>query len=354
MRRWRARRRCGITASARKGKSMPYDPFMVEGGYLRDILAQPRALADTVAGLSGAPALASERCERVVLTGMGASYHALHPLYIQLVERGVQATMVETAELIHYLPALLCPGTLVIAVSQSGRSVEIVRLMEIAAGKVRTIGVTNTPDSPLATRADVTVLTHAGTEASVSCKTYVTMLAALAWLGGAGDVLGQAAPAAQDYLEAWDRKVRALIELLEGTRTVFVIGRGTSVAAAGTGGLILKESAHVAAEGMTCSAFRHGPFELSGPGTVVLVFRGDERTAALNASLAADIRKAGGRAFVIGPDAELEVFRIAAVPAAVRPVLEILPVQLVSLALAALNGHQPGNFRLLTKVTTIE
>jgi len=86
----------------------------------------------------------------------------------------------------------------------------------------------------------------------------------------------------------------------------------------------------------------------------VLVLSGDERTAALNANLAADIRQAGGRAFVIGPDAEVDPFRIAAVPAAVRPVLEILPVQLVSLALSALNGHQPGNFRLLTKVTTIE
>ena len=333
---------------------MQFDPLMVEGGYLRDILAQPQALADTVAGLSGVPALPEQISEHVVLTGMGASYHALHPLCIQLVERGIRATMVETAELIYYFPALLHPGTLLVAVSQSGRSVEIVKLMEMASGRVRTIAVTNTPDSPLAARADSTVLTHAGAEASVSCKTYVAMLAALAWLGGAQDVLGQAAPAAQDYLAAWDTKVRQLMDLLAETRKLFVIGRGASLAAAGTGGLILKESAHFPAEGMTCSAFRHGPFELSGPGTVVLVLSGDERTAALNANLAADIRHAGGGAFVIGPDAEVDPFRIAAVPAAVRPVLEILPVQLVSLALSALNGHQPGNFRLLTKVTTIE
>jgi glucosamine--fructose-6-phosphate aminotransferase (isomerizing) len=93
---------------------------------------------------------------------------------------------------------------------------------------------------------------------------------------------------------------------------------------------------------------------LTGPHTAVLIFAGDERTTALNRALAADVRKAGGQAFWIGPDSDIDAFRIPAAPAAVRPVLEILPVQLVSLALAALAGHQPGNFKLLTKVTTIE
>jgi len=330
-----------------------FEPSMVEGSYLRDILAEPEAIADTVAGLNGDSPLTGERFARVVLTGMGASYHALHPLYLQLVDRGFHAAMVETAELIHYLAAMLSAGTLVVAVSQSGRSVEIVRLLDLAAGRVRIMGVTNTPDSPLAARSDMTVLTHAGEESSVSCKTYAAMLAALAWLGGATE-LQEAVAAAKTYLADWETKVAAMTDLLAGTRTLFVVGRGSSMAAAGTGGLILKESAHFHAEGMTCSAFRHGPFELTGPATAVLIFAGDPRTRALNATLAADVRKAGGRAFWIGPDSEIDAFRIPAAPDAVRPILEILPVQLVSLALAALAGHQPGDFKLLTKVTTIE
>jgi glucosamine--fructose-6-phosphate aminotransferase (isomerizing) len=337
---------------------------MVQGNYLRDILAQPGAVADTVAGLRGAPDLAADwPFDRIVVTGMGGSYHALQPLYLTLVEHGFNTTLVETAELIHYFGGLLTPRTLLIAVSQSGRSVEIVRLLDAAAGRVHTIGITNTPGSPLADRADVTVFTHAGIELSVSCKTYVATLVALDWLGAAlcgadrravEAALQEAAAAAESYLTGWEAKAGMLIDLLEGVRLVFVMGRGASLAAAGAGGLILKESAHIQAEGMTCAAFRHGPIELTGSDALVLVFSGDPKTAALNANLVADVRKAGGKAFLVGPDSDLEAFRIQAVRDAIRPVLEILPVQLVSLALAALAGIEAGNFKLLTKVTTIE
>lgn len=343
---------------------MQFDRSMLEGPYLRDILAQPRALEDTVAGLCAAPALPDPGAfDQIVLTGMGASFHALHPLQIQLVEHGFHAVAYETSELIYYYPAALTPKTLVIAVSQSGHSVEMVRLLDAAAGRVRMIAVTNTPDSPLATRADFTVLTHAGAEATVSCKTFVATLVALEWLGAAlrnadrqqvESALREAAPAAESYLAGWEAKVASLVQLLDGVRALFIIGRGSSMAAAGNGGLILKESAHFHAEGMTCSAFRHGPFEMSGPGVFTLVFAGDPKTAALNEKLVADVRAAGAGAALVGPESDVEVFRIAPVNPAVRPVAEIIPVQMVSLAMAALAGHQPGKFRLLTKVTTIE
>src|ERR1019366_8095124 len=91
-----------LSASDPKGKRKRFDPSMVEGPYLRDILAQPRALEDTVAGLCDAPWLADlAGFDRIVLTGMGASYHALHPLHIQLVEHGFHAVAYETSELIH-------------------------------------------------------------------------------------------------------------------------------------------------------------------------------------------------------------------------------------------------------------
>jgi len=343
---------------------MRFDPAAVEGPYLRDILAQPVALADTVAGLCAAPAwLPLGGFDRIMLTGMGASFHALHPLLIQLVAHGFCAAAYETSELIHYYAAVLSPRTLVIAVSQSGRSVEIVRLLDAAVPGMRIIGVTNTPDSPLATRADHCVMTRAGAEYSVSTKTFVTILAALAWLGAAlcvGDrraierTLREAPPAAAEYLAGWETKVASLVELLDGVRALFVTGRGTSLAAAGTGGLILKESAHFHAEGMTCSAFRHGPFEMSGPEAFLLACAGDARTTALNANLVQDVRNAGGKAALIGPQSDVDAFRIPETSPAVRPVLEMLPLQLVSLAVAALAGHSPGNFKLLTKVTTIE
>lgn len=344
---------------------MRFDPSMVDGPYLRDILAQPRALEDTVAGLcaAAAPPDRAGGFDQIVLTGMGASYHALQPLHIQLVEHGFHAAAYETSELIHYFTGALTPRTLLIAVSQSGRSVEIVRLLDLAAGRVRTIGVTNTPDSPLALRADFAVLTRAGAESTVSCKTLVATLAALEWLGAAlrgaprkhiESALHEAAPAVQDCLAGWEAKVAALADLLEGVHALFTAGRGTSMAAAGAGGLTLKESAHFHAEGMTCSAFRHGPLEMSGPGVFVMVFAGDPRTAALNENLVLDVRNTGARAALVGPRSDVHAFRIPLTAPAVRPIVEMLSVQMTSLALAALAGSEPGKFRLLTKVTTIE
>src|SRR5437588_13080306 len=99
---------------------------------------------------------------------MGSSYHGLPPLHIALAEHGWTSLMVETSELIHYFPHLLAPDTLVIAVSQSGKSVETVRMLELNASetspagtglrggehRATVIAVTNQADSPLARQAD--------------------------------------------------------------------------------------------------------------------------------------------------------------------------------------------------------
>ena len=148
------------------------------------------------------------------------------------------------------------------------------------------IGVTNTAGSPLAAGADAVLLTYAGEEFSVSCKTYVATLAALrvlgaVWCGGGAGAcragLVQASGAAAQYLEGWREHVDQLAWLMNTAdmTQLFLVGRGASLAAVLTGGLILKESTHTAAEGMSSAAFRHGPLEMAGPGTVVLVFGGD-------------------------------------------------------------------------------
>ena len=142
--------------------------------YLRDLLEQPEAVARTIAGLADergldrmAGGLRGGRWRRVVLTGMGSSCYACRPLYLRLLKEGVTPVMVEAGELIHYERDWLTPDTLVIAVSQSGRSAEIVRLMECARGQSEIVGVTNTADSPLATESTATLLMHAGIESTV-------------------------------------------------------------------------------------------------------------------------------------------------------------------------------------------
>jgi glucosamine--fructose-6-phosphate aminotransferase (isomerizing) len=215
-------------------------PSIVEGTYLRDLLAQPQALADTVDGLRKAPKWEHRAAgyAKIVLTGMGSSLHALHPLQLCLVKAGRTAMMVETGELIHTQPNLLDDRTLVIVVSQSGRSVETLQLLGLLKQRERqpfVIGVTNTPDSPLALSANAALLMRAGPEFSVSCKTYLATLVALEWLGGAlcGDDLGvivreleQAAPAAQEYLTDWREHVKQLVVELKGVRACLQRRRG--------------------------------------------------------------------------------------------------------------------------------
>jgi glutamine---fructose-6-phosphate transaminase (isomerizing) len=343
---------------------------IIENDYVRDILAQPRALEDTFHGLSvpnGFPLilerLRNGEFRRIVLTGMGSSCHALYPLQALLTSRGYTAILVETSELVHYLAGLLDPRTLIIAVSQSGRSAEIVRLLDENGRRAKIIAVTNTEDSPLALQADAVFLMRAGEEFSVSCKTYVTALMVLHQVGAllsntdpeqTTSELATAAPAVADYLQSWRNHVFELAGCLENVRHLFLAGRGPSLAAVGTGALIVKESVHYHAEGMSSAAFRHGPLEMVSQETFVIVLAGEERTRALNARLLDDIRRKGGRAEMLGNDAKLSSLRVPAVPESVLPILEILPLEMITLALATQTGTEAGRFSFASKVTTTE
>lgn len=338
--------------------------------YLRDILDQPAAVRDTLAGLREqhipaelAARLASGDLRRVVLTGMGSSHIVFHPLHQALIAAGVDAHMVETSELLHALAGLLRADSLVVAASQSGQSAEVVSLLEMRQGRFPLLGLSNTPGSPLALRSDACVLTRAGDESTVSCKTYLAALMATAWLEPAllghdpAVLLGeleQVEGAVAEYLSSWQAHVADLRVRLGGIRDVFYAGRGSSLASAGTGGLTTKESTHVHAEGMSSAAFRHGPLEMCGPETFVLVFLGGAETAGLNRRLYDDILSAGGKAGLASEDAPEAVFRLPRVPERLRPIVEILPVQMMTLALADLRGHVAGEFSHASKVTTIE
>jgi glucosamine--fructose-6-phosphate aminotransferase (isomerizing) len=342
----------------------------IKGQYLSDLLRQPEALQATWNGIRKAPvfdAIASSceigRFQRVVLTGMGSSYFGLHPLCMELAMRGWTPLLLETSELIHYYPRLFMPSTLVVAVSQSGRSVETVRMLELNARNATVIGVTNEADSPLATQADFAVLTSAGEEFSVSCKTYVSALMALGVLAAALCKLDTAlrlqelesAPAiVEGYLKNWKTHVHGFSELLRDARHLFLVGRGTSLAAAGTGALIIKESDHFHAEGMSSAAFRHGPFEMLQPGIFVGVFAGEQKTRARNDDLLRYILSTGTQAVSFCSNAGRPECRLPEAPELLRPIVEILPVEMITLALAAIANREPGKFERAGKVTVVE
>jgi glucosamine--fructose-6-phosphate aminotransferase (isomerizing) len=331
-------------------------------------LNQPEALRDTITDLTYVPALDALRDDlrtgrrrRVVLTGMGGSYQVLHPLHLRLLELGFDSILAETSELIYSMPSLLAKENVVIVVSQSGASAETVRMLD--RERPLYVGVTNTPGSPLERRSAITVMTRAGEEAGVSCKTAVTSVAAAHWIGEhlAGSdldavraALETVVPAAEAYLNNWCEHVAALVNELEGIRHLFVVGRGTSLAAVGLGSMIQKEAAHFHGEGMSSAAFRHGPFEMLGPDSFVVVYEGDPDVAFMNRGLLQDVLATGARGALCGSGISKGPFALPPVPDPVRPILEMLPPQLMSLALAYRAGREPGKFERITKVTTVE
>lgn len=350
---------------------MAIDTFqIIEGGYLRDILDQPGALTATLKQLEISSDLAtlaarlrSGQIKRVLLTGMGASFHALHPLFLQLNTCSYTALAMETSELVHSLQSWFQPQTLIIAVSQSGQSAEVVRLIEENRGRAAIVGVTNAADSPLAQRANALILTEAGEESSVSCKTYLTVLMALHLLGGflcgcdpsrTQEELAQISPAVAAYLLPWRDHVFAMAKELEQIHHIFLLGRGNSLAAAGEGALIIKESVRLYAEAMSGAAFRHGPLEMVSRDAFAVLFAGAEPTRALQARLRGDIRDAGARTAWISQDTDPGPWNLPTTPASVSPMLEILPVQMITLAIAANANVEAGRFARIPKITTTE
>jgi glucosamine--fructose-6-phosphate aminotransferase (isomerizing) len=342
---------------------------VIKGPYLQDLLSQPKALEATHAWLAErgrwsvvSEFLSAHRARRIVLTGMGSSFHSLHPLNIALIDAGFTPILMETSELIHYGRALIDEQTLIIAVSQSGRSAETLRLIEVSK-HASLLAVTNTQDSPLAHASRCALISQAGPEATVSCKTYVTGLMILQWLGAivAGrseadtvQMLRQAASCLDEYLNHWREHCEALADKLRGTRHLFLAGRGDSLAAVGTGALIIKESAHCHAEGMSSAAFRHGPMEMLQPHMRTVVFSGAVPTRELNRQLLRDLTEKGGVCDEIGEEATYAPFRLPNVDAQLRPLLEILPIQMMTLALAALASREAGRFEHATKITATE
>jgi glutamine---fructose-6-phosphate transaminase (isomerizing) len=158
----------------------------------------------------------------------------------------------------------------------------------------------------------------------------------------------------ETYLAQWQTHVSEAKEALSGTRYLVLAGRGTSLAAAGTGGLIIKESAHFPSEGMSSAAFRHGPLEMASPELFVLVFSGIGPGATLNRQLVEDVITAGGKPALVGVSESHGVFCLPRVAWRGLPLLEILPVQMVSLALAELGGREAGLFSHASKVTETE
>jgi glutamine---fructose-6-phosphate transaminase (isomerizing) len=137
-----------------------------------------------------------------------------------------------------------------------------------------------------------------------------------------------------------------------------LLGRGESRAAAEMGALTLKEAARFPAESLQAAQFRHGPLELAGPQLAAIVFAAEARTRALDIGLAAELVAAGAAVLVISPDGAAPDgatgIATGELAEGISSAVSIVPVQLLSWALARSRGLAPGTYTIASKVTTHE
>jgi glucosamine--fructose-6-phosphate aminotransferase (isomerizing) len=308
-----------------------------------------------------------DKIRRVVLTGMGSSFYAVYPALIYLVERGMVAVGMETAELLHHYMPLLDDHTLLIAISQSGFSVEMMRLIDEVGTRVPVFGITNTSTSPLAQQSDITFFLNAGAEETVTTKTYTCTLAALHMLARAltgmplettTSALRRTADAIGTALPGWRDQAGELAAQLKASHFLTFLGRGPSRASAMTGALVTKETAKIPTEGMIGGQFRHGPIEVISPETTTIIFTGISRTRHLDLSLAAALARLEGKVVSVGnSDQQVQDTLTVNVPASDEwrnPIAEIVPIQLLAARLAEQRGLEIGKFKYGGKITTTE
>jgi len=250
-------------------------------------------------------------------------------------------------------------GFLVVAVSQSGRTPEIVRSLQAArAAGGRTVAVTNDRGSPLAEAAELPVYLRAGTERAVpATKTVTAELVAFALVaqairdigfgprvrdrlpGQVAAVLGDPGPAGD--VAAW----------LADQNQLATVARGLLYGAAWEAALKIEETASLFATAYSAADLRHGPIAIAATGLPVLAFAHPGSAAADVADLARELRDRGADVQLAGPVDGSALPWPAEPPEVAAPVLAVVRAQQVALALARRLGRDPDEPGGLRKVT---
>jgi glucosamine--fructose-6-phosphate aminotransferase (isomerizing) len=364
-----------------------HDYFM-----LKEIAEQPTAVADTLLGRIGADGRLSldemrlsddelRDIDKIIIVACGTAYHA-GMIAKYAIEHWTQLPCeIELASEFRYRDPILTRSTLVIAISQSGETMDTLMAVRHAREqRASVLGICNVNGSTIPRECDGVLYTHAGPEIAVaSTKAFLTQLIAvylialyLAQVRGTkwGDevfamiqLLGTMPQKVAQVLETIE-PVRELARSLAGERCVLFLGRHVGFPVALEGALKLKELAYMHAEGFAAGELKHGPIALIEQGRPVVVIVPSRARPILHHQILSniqEIRARGARTIVIAEEGDEAVapyadtlIRVPAVPTLLQPLVATVPLQVFACELATAKGHDVDQPRNLAKSVTVE
>jgi glucosamine--fructose-6-phosphate aminotransferase (isomerizing) len=337
-----------MTAGAQMAAEMAQQPAVLEA-----LAGRADAIARAVADIAPRPLAGT------AIVARGSSDHAsVYGRYLLELASGRPVSLVAPSLHLLYRARVDYGGQLAIAVSQSGRTPEIVRtLTALREQGARGLAITNDASSDLASAADLLVALEAGEERAVpATKTVTAQLLAFALIARAlGDV-----PFADADLRALPGAVQAVLDDAESARRVarelagedrlVVTARGLLYGAALETALKLQETSAISADGLSAADLRHGPIAIVSAGFPVLVLDGPGPAHADVVDLIGDLRSRGARVWTIATDAEADL----PLPDVIEGLLAIVAVvraQQLARELALAHGRDPDAPAGLRKVT---
>jgi glucosamine--fructose-6-phosphate aminotransferase (isomerizing) len=348
------------------------------GALLRsEIAEQPtawrRLLREGREGITAAAALLRKvDPELIVFAARGTSDHAaMYAQYLAQVRLGVPVMLATPSAFTAHGAELHYPRAVMIAVSQSGESPDLIETVTAAkSAGLPVISVTNVADSTVAGLGDVSLDLVAGPELSVAAtKTYTAELLALHGTISlaAGDSWEDFARRVDPVIDAAERLLAALeapssdddgfdqvAAAVAQTDRILVVGRGYSMSSAREGALKLMETNGIAASGWSAADATHGPLGQVRAGTLVFLLPAVSATRDSVTAFGEKAAALGGELVSIGgPEASHSRIPLPAeaVDETLLPVLEIIPLQLLALEAALTRGLDPDNPEGLAKVT---
>jgi glucosamine--fructose-6-phosphate aminotransferase (isomerizing) len=307
-----------------------------------------------------------KKSKGVFFVGCGTAYNAcLASSYVFSKIANMHVNVVLASEFPNY-EHFLTKDTLVIAVSQSGETIDTIEAVRTAKGKgSRVISIVNVMGSSLTRHSDESLMTNAGPEICVvATKSYTSQLALLTLLAYA--VAGRLDEIKNkfNYLlnviyhltsSTTRSKIKDLADRLSNKQHIFTIGRGLEYTTALESALKIKEVSYIHAEAFAGGELKHGSIALVENGTPCIVFASEENEKQI-ISNAVEIKSRGG--YIVGVSSKNnEVFDFwIKVPEAnsLNPILQIIPIQILAYQLAILRGCDPDKPRNLAKSVTVK